>query len=119
MEKFKPGVESLVLIFSDNFGKDVFWFPYFELLRKAVVPVLEEVRVQEWRRLAQFVLDTVLREAYQLDVATFCSIFIPNDTRTTSHHVMPCLVTSCHVSHGETHAAATRNNQWERNGITL
>ena len=44
MDRFKPGVQSLVLIFSDNFGEDVFWFPYFELLQKELKPILQEVR---------------------------------------------------------------------------
>lgn len=44
MDRFKPGVEGIVLIFSDNNGKVVYEFPYFEVLRPELEPLLMEVR---------------------------------------------------------------------------
>ncbi|CAD7696637.1 unnamed protein product [Ostreobium quekettii] len=42
-ERFKPGMLSLTLIFSDNAGESVYWFPYFDLLRRALEPLVEEI----------------------------------------------------------------------------
>jgi hypothetical protein len=43
MDKFKPGVEGIVLMFSDNEGNNVYEFPYYSLLRDELEPLLLEV----------------------------------------------------------------------------
>lgn len=43
MEKFKPGVEGMVLLFSDNGGEVVYQFPFYELFQFELEPLLKEV----------------------------------------------------------------------------
>jgi hypothetical protein len=43
MDKFKPGVEGIVMIFSDNEGNNVYEFPYYRLLKDELEPLLLEV----------------------------------------------------------------------------
>lgn len=43
--RFKPGVQGLVLVFSDNGGQVVFEFPAWEEFRGELEPLLEAVRV--------------------------------------------------------------------------
>jgi hypothetical protein len=43
MEKFKPGVQGIVLIFSDQSGDRVFRFPYYDLFAPVLEPLLMEV----------------------------------------------------------------------------
>lgn len=47
MEKFKPGVEGIVLIFSDNEGDKVYEFPYYTLLKAELEPLLLEVKAAD------------------------------------------------------------------------
>ena len=44
MSKFKPGVETVLLIFSDQKATEVFRFPWYERLRPLVEPIVEQVR---------------------------------------------------------------------------
>jgi hypothetical protein len=50
MDKFKPGVEGIVLLFSDNEGKQVYRFPYYETFKEELEPLLLEVSstVRHW-----------------------------------------------------------------------
>eukprot|EP00775_Hariotina_reticulata_P013388 gene13388-13515_t len=43
MERFKPGVEGMVLVFSDNLGQVVYEFPFYEVFRTELEPLLLEV----------------------------------------------------------------------------
>jgi len=43
MDKFKPGVEGIVLIFSDGDGNVVYEFPFYKVLRQDLEPLLLEV----------------------------------------------------------------------------
>jgi hypothetical protein len=43
MEKFKPGVEGIVLVFSDNNGEVVYQFPYYDYFKAELEPLLHEV----------------------------------------------------------------------------
>jgi hypothetical protein len=45
MDRFKPGVEGIVLLFSDNEGKQVYMFPHYETFRQELEPLLLEVGV--------------------------------------------------------------------------
>jgi hypothetical protein len=47
MEKFKPGVEGMVLLFSDNNGEVVYQFPYYDYFKAELEPLLHEVRYCE------------------------------------------------------------------------
>lgn len=42
-DRFKPGVEGIVLIFSDGEGNVVYEFPFYEVLRQELEPLLLEV----------------------------------------------------------------------------
>ena len=44
MQRFKPGVDSIVLLFSDQDGRSVYQFPYYQLFEPVLLPLLEEVR---------------------------------------------------------------------------
>lgn len=39
--KFKPGVNDIKFIFSDNTGGEVFVFPWFETWKDVLVPLIE------------------------------------------------------------------------------
>lgn len=43
MERFKPGVDGMVLLFSDNNGEVVYQFPYYEYFKAELEPLLHEV----------------------------------------------------------------------------
>lgn len=43
MDKFKPGVEGIVLLFSDNEGNVVYEFPMYQTMREELEPLLLEV----------------------------------------------------------------------------
>ena len=43
MDKFKPGVDSAILIFSDHAGKLVFKFPWFEKYEPLLAPILDDL----------------------------------------------------------------------------
>jgi hypothetical protein len=43
MDKFKPGVDSTILIFSDHAGKLVFKFPWFEKYEPLLAPILDDL----------------------------------------------------------------------------
>jgi hypothetical protein len=43
MERFKPGVDGMVLLFSDNLGQVVYEFPFYEVFRTELEPLLLEV----------------------------------------------------------------------------
>jgi hypothetical protein len=45
MDKFKPGVEGIVLLFSDNEGTVVYEFPMYQALKEELEPLLLEVSV--------------------------------------------------------------------------
>ena len=44
MQRFKPGVDGIVLLFSDQDGRDVYTFPYYEIFAPVLEPLLFEVR---------------------------------------------------------------------------
>ena len=44
MSKFKPGVETVILVFSDQKGEVMFRFPWYEKLKPLVEPIIEKVR---------------------------------------------------------------------------
>ena len=43
MDKFKPGVETVILIFSDQKATKVFRFPWYERLKPLLEPIVEKV----------------------------------------------------------------------------
>ena len=43
MSKFKPGVETVILVFSDQKGEVLFRFPWYEKLKPLVEPIVEKV----------------------------------------------------------------------------
>ncbi|WIA37366.1 hypothetical protein OEZ86_014294 [Tetradesmus obliquus] len=43
MERFKPGVDGMVLLFSDNNGEVVYQFPYYEYFKAELEPLLHEI----------------------------------------------------------------------------
>jgi hypothetical protein len=46
MDKFKPGVETVILMFSDQKATKVFRFPWYEKLRPLVEPIVQKVSCQ-------------------------------------------------------------------------
>ena len=42
--RFKPGVEALFMIFSDQSTDNVYRFPYYNYFKDAIIPVVEQVR---------------------------------------------------------------------------
>lgn len=47
MVRFKPGVQALMLLFSDQAGRRVFKFPYWDYFAAQMEPLLEEVGVMQ------------------------------------------------------------------------
>jgi hypothetical protein len=45
MDMFKPGVEGIVVLFSDNEGNVVYEFPMYHALKEELEPLLLEVSV--------------------------------------------------------------------------
>jgi hypothetical protein len=45
MVRFKPGVQAMMLLFSDQAGRRVFKFPYWDYFAAQMEPLLEEVGV--------------------------------------------------------------------------
>eukprot|EP00198_Chlamydomonas_reinhardtii_P000266 XP_001689601.1 predicted protein [Chlamydomonas reinhardtii] len=43
MAKFKPGVEALYMVFSDQSTEHVYRFPYYDYFKEAIEPILEKV----------------------------------------------------------------------------
>ncbi len=43
MARFKPGVDALVLLFSDQDGRSVYKFPYYDCFARRLEPLLEQV----------------------------------------------------------------------------
>ena len=43
MSRFKPGVETVILVFSDQKGEATFRFPWYEKLKPLVEPIVEQV----------------------------------------------------------------------------
>ncbi|GLC58284.1 hypothetical protein PLESTB_001341600 [Pleodorina starrii] len=43
MNKFKPGVEALYMVFSDQSTEHVYRFPYYDYFKSAVEPLLEQI----------------------------------------------------------------------------
>jgi hypothetical protein len=43
MQRFKPGVDGIVLLFSDQDGRDVYKFPYYDVFAPLLEPLLVEV----------------------------------------------------------------------------
>ncbi|GIL43818.1 hypothetical protein Vafri_1420 [Volvox africanus] len=43
MNKFKPGVEALYMVFSDQSTEHVYRFPYYDYFKSAIEPILEQV----------------------------------------------------------------------------
>lgn len=43
--RFKPGVEALYMVFSDQSTEHVYHFPYYEYFKDAIDPLLEQVGV--------------------------------------------------------------------------
>eukprot|EP00882_Tetradesmus_deserticola_P022102 GHRQ01023985.1.p3 GENE.GHRQ01023985.1~~GHRQ01023985.1.p3 ORF type:complete len:160 (+),score=78.05 GHRQ01023985.1:655-1134(+) len=43
MDRFKPGVEGIVLLFSDNNGELVYQFPYYDYFKAELEPLLHEI----------------------------------------------------------------------------
>ena len=43
MSNFKPGVETVILVFSDQKGEVLFRFPWYEKLKPLVEPIVEKV----------------------------------------------------------------------------
>lgn len=45
MAQFKPGVEALYMIFSDQSTNHVYRFPYYDYFKAELEPILEQVGV--------------------------------------------------------------------------
>ncbi|KAG2501830.1 hypothetical protein HYH03_000329 [Edaphochlamys debaryana] len=43
MNKFKPGVEALVMVFSDQSTEHVYRFPYYDYFKDLIEPILEQI----------------------------------------------------------------------------
>jgi hypothetical protein len=48
--RFKPGVEALYMVFSDQSTEHVYRFPYYDYFKSAIEPLLEQVRLESLDR---------------------------------------------------------------------
>lgn len=44
MQKFKPGVEAVILMFSDRAAETIYTFPWYHRFKAAIEPLLRQVR---------------------------------------------------------------------------